>query len=332
MRRLMGVSIALVLATGAAQAQSSLGVGAAEQPLAPIGDSSFFQWIAAQQREFYRSMTDALRAMRDNDAAAWTLIGLSFLYGVLHAAGPGHGKVVISSYMLANETALRRGVMLSLASSIIQALSALVLVGAVFLFLRGTSISMTDAGRFLEVSSYVLVAGFGAWLLWRKLTALRAQAKHDAAHHHPHHHDHGAHDHHHSHHDHAMNEDGTCSTCGHAHMPSPALAQKVDGFRSGLGAVFSVGLRPCTGAIVVLSFAFFNGLYVAGVASVFAMSMGTAITVSVLATLAVTAKNTALRYSQTGVMSQRVQNTIEITGASLILVIGLLMLAGAFSV
>lgn len=114
-------------------------------------------------------------------------------------------------------------------------------------------------------------------------------------------------------------------------MPSPQVAQKVDSFRSGLGAVFSVGLRPCTGAIVVLSFAFFNGLYVAGAASVFAMALGTAMTVSALASLAVTAKNTALRYTQSGVMSARLQNGIEIAGASFILLIGLIMLAGALA-
>lgn len=328
MRKLVGAGLALLVTMGVVHAQSSLGVGAAEQPITSIGDSSYLQWIAAQQREFYRSMTDALRAMRDNDAAAWTLISLSFLYGVLHAAGPGHGKLVISSYMLANETALRRGVVLSLASSIVQAVSALVLVGAVFLFLRGTSVSMTDAGRFLEMASYVLVVAFGGWLLWRKLSALRAQAKQKAAHHN-HNHTHHHHDHD---HDHAPGTDGVCASCGHAHMPSPTIAQSVDGFRSGLGAVFSVGLRPCTGAIVVLSFAFFNGLYAAGVASVFAMAMGTAMTVSVLATLAVTAKNTALRYSRTGVMSQQVQNGIEIVGASAILLIGLLMLGGALTV
>lgn len=322
MRKLALAAVALTAFVATAQAQSSLGVGAAEQPLAPIAESGFLQWVSSQQREFYRAMTEALRAMRDNDAAGWTLVGLSFLYGVLHAAGPGHGKVVISSYMLANETALRRGIVLSVGSSILQAVSALAMVGAVFLFLRGTAISMTDAGRFLEIASYVLVVGFGGWLLVRKLMAIAAQRSHQ--HSHPHHdHDHN-HDHKHEH-----DEHGVCSTCGHAHMPSPAVAQRVDGFRSGLGAVFSVGLRPCTGAIVVLSFAFFNGLYVAGVMSVFAMAMGTAATVSTLATIAVTAKNAALKYSRGGVMSARVQNGVEIVGASLILVIGVLMLSGA---
>ena len=97
------------------------------------------------------------------------LVGLSFAYGVFHAAGPGHGKAVISSYMLANEVALRRGVMLSFVSAFLQAFTAIVLMGLVFLALRGTAVSMTDAAWFLEVVSYAAITAFGAWLLWTKL-------------------------------------------------------------------------------------------------------------------------------------------------------------------
>ena len=71
-------------------------------------------------------MTGALKDMRENPWAASTLVGLSFAYGVFHAAGPGHGKAVISSYMLANEVALRRGVMLSFVSAFLQAATAIV--------------------------------------------------------------------------------------------------------------------------------------------------------------------------------------------------------------
>ena len=122
-----------------AQAQSSLGIGAAEQALPPSGlFPSLMHWINTQQQEFYRALTGALRAMRADASAAWLLVGLSFAYGVFHAAGPGHGKAVISSYMLANEVALRRGVVLSLVSAMLQAVTAILVVGAVFLFLRGT--------------------------------------------------------------------------------------------------------------------------------------------------------------------------------------------------
>ena len=98
----------------------------------------------------------------------WLLVGLSFAYGIFHAAGPGHGKAVISSYMLANEVALRRGILLSFVSAFLQALTAIVLMALVFLVLRGTAISMTDATWFLEIASYALITAFGAWLLWQE--------------------------------------------------------------------------------------------------------------------------------------------------------------------
>ena len=99
-----------LLAAGAAMAQSSLGIGAAEPAITPTGPlAGTLQWINTQQQAFYRTLTGALKAMREDGSRLWVLIGLSFAYGVFHAAGPGHGKAVISSYMLANEVALRRG-------------------------------------------------------------------------------------------------------------------------------------------------------------------------------------------------------------------------------
>ncbi|WP_306117588.1 MULTISPECIES: nickel/cobalt transporter [unclassified Roseitalea] len=329
-------ALALAGAAGAALAQSSLGIGVAEQSAAPTGGplAGFFDWIADRQREFYRLMTDALAQMRDGGSGAWLLVGLSFLYGVLHAAGPGHGKVVISSYMLANETALRRGVMLSLAASVVQALSAIVIVALGFAILRQMAISQTDTTRFFEISSYVLVVLLGLWLLARKLravhwrrprpAALGAAAVghgHGAHHHHDHHHDHA--------HEHGPGE--TCAACGHAHMPSPDRISGQMDWRGAIGAVMSVGLRPCTGGLVVLTFAFLNGLWLAGIVSVFAMALGTAITVSLLATLAVSAKAVALRLSGSSALSGPVSHGIEIAGALLIIAMGLALLGGALN-
>src|SRR5690606_21913925 len=137
-----------------------------------------------------------------------------------------------------NEVALRRGILLSFLSALLQSLTAIIIMAAVFLILRGTSVSMTDATRFLEVASYVLVTAFGAWLLWQKAWprlralfvgqpahSLSAASHHEHHHHHDHHacshghhhHDH-AHDHHH-HHDH----DDVRPSCGHSHAPDPKL-------------------------------------------------------------------------------------------------------------
>ena len=368
-----GLAVAMIaLIALPALAQSSLGIGAAEQQVPSTGlFPSLMAWVNQQQQDFYRALTGALKAMRDDGHAAWYLVGLSFAYGVFHAAGPGHGKAVISSYMLANEVALKRGIMLSFISAFLQGITAILVVGSIFLFLRGTGISQTGAVWSLEVASYALIALFGLWLLVRKLRALFAArhqpvmaaslssaAVHDHHHHasahahdHGHHHDHGedcgcghdhhGHDHHHGdaaahvhahHHEHDGHHHapGEACDCGHVHMPDPkALGGETLKWSDGLGAVLAVGLRPCSGALIVLGFAFLNGLYWGGIASVFAMALGTAITVSAMATLAVTAKNAALRFAGNGVLGAGIHHAIEIGGALLVFLLGALLFSAS---
>jgi nickel/cobalt transporter (NicO) family protein len=327
-RRSVFIAIALLLLPFAAYAQSSLGIGNNEVAVAPTGPfAGLFYWINTQQREFYRAMTEALKSMRDGGSGAWLLVGLSFAYGVFHAAGPGHGKAVISSYMIANEVALRRGIILSFVSSFLQALTALLVVGGAFLVLRGTSVSMNDAAWFMEVASYALITAFGAWLLWQKaFRPLLARAPQPAlapAGHAHHHHGH-AHHHHHA--------DGeVCDTCGHSHAPDPTLLADQFDWRTAWSAIVAVGMRPCSGALIVLTFALLNGLYVGGVLSVLAMALGTAITVSALATLAVTAKNTAMKFAKSEAASVRVHRTVEVIGAALVFLLGLTLLGAALS-
>ena len=351
---------AVLMPPDMANAQNSLGLGQAEQAIKPEGPfAGILFWIQQQQKAFYKAMTDALKLIRSGDDAAgggmWILIGLSFAYGILHAAGPGHGKVVISSYMVANEVQLRRGILLSFASSALQAVVAIVAIGSIVFFLRGLGLRQADLARNLEIASYIGVTALGAWLLWRKLFAGRgvqsvalAATEHGAIHidhhhhHHHDHHDHGDHGHHHHadghdhhHHDahghaHDHHHDHVCSECGHAHLPDPSLLEGRMGLREAWAAVFAVGLRPCTGALIVLTFSFLNGLYLAGILSAFAMAIGTAITVSAIATMAVTAKNVALRLSSGSGFRSSIYRAIEIAGAALIFVMGLTLLAAAY--
>ena len=336
-RLVLTAAIALALLAGAAHAQSSLGIGSAEPAITPTGfGGSLLQWVNQQQQAFYRSLTGALKAMRSDPWQMWGLVSLSFLYGVFHAAGPGHGKAVISSYMIANEVALKRGVVLALLSSMLQALTAVTVVGVAYYLLRGLSVSMTEATHFMEIASYALIAAFGLWLLSRKLLSLRTSPTlsvahvhthgghhHETGHDHHHHHDHHGHDHH----EHAHGE--VCASCGHAHVPDPKLISGRDfSVREAWSAVVAVGLRPCSGALIVLTFSMLNGLWIAGIVSAFAMALGTAITVSALATLAVMAKGAAVRLAGAS-MGGAVGTTIEILGAATVLALGLLLLAAS---
>ena len=344
------LTLAYVLAhfAGHAHAQSSLGIGTNDAIVPSTGlFSGLMLWINQHQQAFYRSLSAAMRALREDDdqmwgGQIWLLAGLSFAYGIFHAAGPGHGKAVISSYMVANEVALRRGVMLSFVSAFLQAATAIAVMLLAYFVLRGTSVSMTDAARFLEIASYVFVTGFGAWLLWKKAgpparRLVGASPAHDlsAAHTAHAHNDHCDHDHHHGHHHgHGHRHEGeACSSCGHAHAPDPALlaGERFD-WRTAWSAVAAVGIRPCSGALIVLSFALLNGLWLTGILSVLAMALGTAITVSVLAVLAVTAKNWAVRLAGGGRLGNRIHTAIEIGAAAFIFLVGLTLLSASLSV
>ncbi|WP_136616743.1 MULTISPECIES: nickel/cobalt transporter [Mesorhizobium] len=387
---LLAVTVVMMHFANVAHAQSSLGVGVNDGMAPTTGPfAHVLMWINLRQQEFYRALATAMKAMRQDGSKIWILIGLSFAYGIFHAAGPGHGKAVISSYMVANEVALRRGILLSFVSALLQGLTAIAVMLLAYFVLRGTTISMTDAAWFMEIMSYVFVTIFGAWLLWRKLGpsilrlfgrgpayslsaahaghshgghshgghshaghshaahdhsalahshALHAHhdhAAHDHSHDHDdhHHHDHAAHDHahhDHPHHDHAAGE--VCDTCGHSHAPDPALlsGDRFD-WRTAWSAVAAVGIRPCSGALIVLSFALLNGLWLGGLLSVLAMSLGTAITVSALATLAVTAKNWAVYFAGDGRMGNRIHSIVEIGGAAFVFLFGLLLLSASLT-
>ncbi len=340
----VGAALALLLlAAVSAKAQSSLGIGNAEVTAAPSGPfAGVFLEILAVQRQFFVDLRQALIALRDGHGGFVWLAGLSFVYGIFHAAGPGHGKAVLSSYMLANEVALRRGIVLSFAAALVQALSACLVVAIGWFVLRGTGFSMTELAFALELGSYAMIALLGVWLLARKgwplmrvalarvrlpapeapaglafagrgtytggatpsPTGLRASGGYGA--------------------DICDDPAGDACDCGRPHiLEARLLAGPSFRWRTALATVVAIGLRPCSGAIVVLTFALMNGLYGAGGLSVLAMALGTAITVSAIAAVAVSGKGLALMAGRAGGWGRGLRAGLESAGALLLVVVGL---------
>ena len=281
-----------------ASAQTPFG-GPRPAPEPQVG--GFVGWLLTKQSEFYREISATIRAAKSDGSAVWTLLAISFAYGIFHAAGPGHGKAVISSYLVANQETAWRGIVLSFASALMQALVAVAIVAVGAWLLNVTAKTMCGAEKTIEIASYALIALFGARLVWTKggafisaLQAGRPQPAMAAAHHHHHHHrdhHHGL-DHHH-HHDHVHDDHS-----GHSHGPMPDELAGPGGWRRGLAAILTVGIRPCSGAILVLVFALAQGLFWAGIAATFVMGLGTAITVATIAVVAVFAKDVARRLSE----------------------------------
>jgi len=325
--------------------------------------SGLMAWVFAKQAAFYRSLSGFIRASKDDGTAIWGLFGISFLYGVFHAVGPGHGKAVISSYLVANEETWRRGVVLSFVSAGLQSVVAIVVVAIAAVLLGATAKAIGLTVRVVETVSYVLVILIGLRLLFVKgrgfliacrelisrpsgeatasssgeantvhrhdhghnATTTRCEHSHDGgdAHHvhghrgHDHHcHDHGDHDHH-------------ASAWGHAHGPEPAELAGAGGWHRGLSTVIAVGLRPCSGAIIVLIFALAQDLFWTGTAATLIMGLGTAITVAAIATVAVSARTVASRIAKArsgfGMLLMR---AIEVGAAGLIVAFGALLLGG----
>jgi len=349
------LAIAMMVA-GPALAKSSIGIGSADTMTAPSGGlfGDVFLQIAVWQREFFSALREALVALkRDGSGSLVFLVGLSFAYGIFHAAGPGHGKAVISSYVLASRAELKRGVLLAFASSLVQAMTAIVAVGVGWFVLRGTSVSMTEATDWLEIASYALVILFGLYLLAKALTRLmrmvrplerlrgltarisngsqdgggamgalafaapgeaRRPTMASAE---------------------ALPAGAVCAStaedcgCGRAHIASPEQLRGPMNLRTALAAIFAVGLRPCAGAIVVLTFALLNGLYAGGVLSVFAMALGTAITVSALASLTVLGRGALEAAGRRTKQLAAVTIALELLGAGLLTLVGVGLLGGA---
>jgi nickel/cobalt exporter len=353
---LMASAASILLAMGvldAALAQSSpFGAPRAGSP--PPADG-LLGWVFAKQAEFYRDMSRIIRAAKSDGSAVWTLLGVSFVYGIFHAAGPGHGKAVISSYLVASGETWRRGIVLSFASALLQAFVAVAIVGIAAALLNATAGQMCNAERVIEIASYALIVLVGVRLIWVKgkgfMHAVRGLSRplhavgaavtpphqHHGAHdhdqrqdhnhdHHDHHHDHHGHEHHHGH---GHHDDEDASAWGHAHGPEPEELAGPGGWRRGLSAIVAVGLRPCSGAIIVLVFALAQGLFWAGVAATFVMGIGTAITVAGIATLAVAARSVAKQIAGTrsgyGMLALR---GIEVGAAVVVMAFGSLLLLG----
>jgi len=326
--RLAGLAclLALVCVAGEAVAQ---GLGAPARNPFSVGVSEgggqytgVLGWIMSQQMAFERQMSGAVRAIRTTGAGFWTLAAISFAYGVLHAAGPGHGKAVVAAYMIANERALKRGLVISGLASLLQGFVAIAIVGVLALLLNATAQRMRDAAQWVEMASFAGIAAFGAFLAFRKGRALLATLRPPAP---------------------APASRFICEAvegdeshvhgpdCGHFHMPDPRTLGK-PGFSWGDAAltVVTAGSRPCSGAILVLVFSMAQGIFWAGMAATFAMALGTAITTGALATMAVLTKDLALRL--TGGQSSRrgeiVARVLEFAAACLVLALGLALLLG----
>ena len=245
-------------------------------------------WVLEQQRQVQNALAGAVRAIKGGQPGAiFGLLSVCFAYGFLHAAGPGHGKLVIGGYGMARRVPFGRLAGVALASSLAQAAVAVGLVYAVVALLGlGRSQAEGLAEEVMAPLGTLMVVGVGLWLVWRGVAGLRGQSS--GSHHHHHH----AHE---DHHDHAPHSHGAvCDTCGHAHGPTVDEVQHLTGWRDTLALVAGIAMRPCSGALFLLILTWQLGIASAGIIGTFAMGLGTAMVTIGVAAMAVWAREGAL--------------------------------------
>ena len=282
-------------------------------------------WARDKQQAFSGTMRTSLNKLKTNGstAAAWTLLSFGLAYGIFHAAGPGHGKVVISSWLIATENDLKRGLLVAFLSSMFQALTAIVLVSGLFFIVASVGSVVRDVVGYLEQASYAMIATLGLYLIytatrsWLRQPVLVAQTTHApfnfeiTNHQSISGHVHDAH-------------------CGHNHAPEPKDLRGDWSIKKALSLSFAIGLRPCTGAIAVLLAANTIGLYWAGIAATLAMGFGVFITVSAIAIITVYGKDFAMKLaSKDNQNLGTIVNLLRLTGGVIVAFMGTIMFLGS---
>ncbi len=266
-------------------------------------------WIMDGQRAFHRALAQNLNSLAGeaSGAAAWGLAVMSFLYGIFHAAGPGHGKAVVAAYLFTHESKLKRGLALAAASSLVQGMVAVAVVYGL-IYLAGWVPRETKAAvAWTERLSFLLLAAMGLVLMAGAVRRLTAERRKPVL---------------------SIGGDVCCTGV----VPSAAALDKAKGWRGMAGLVLSVGLRPCSGAVLVLALAKSLGLPWAGVAAVGAMAGGTALTVAALAVLTVKARGWTLSmFLGDGGRVRLAADGLGLAGGGIIAALALSLLAGSFA-
>ena len=278
------------------------------------GVSQYLLAIQSVQRGLHASLSETVRLIHtDGYGASLILIFLSFIYGVFHAAGPGHGKVVISTYLLSHESQFFRGVTLSFAAAMVQGLTAIFLVCSAFWFLDLSMRQTRGLVNHFEVVSFATIALIGFYIicshalrLWKKYSVSNAVAN--------------------------ISDDGS-EGCNHSHGPSAKDLEKKFSIRGAIGIVLSIGIRPCSGAVIVLLLSFSLDHVIAGLFAVLAMSLGTALTVMLLAAFSIYFRRAAqsiVKSRQSGrPLVNLISDSFGIFGGVLIFILGISLFASA---
>ncbi len=283
-------------------------VGPAAATVAEAGSRGIGALLVDFQRSANREIARHLQAIRDGQGSGPLLAGLllAFLYGAVHAAGPGHGKLAVVGYFLSREARIVRGLAMGAQIAVLHVISAVVVVGLADLLLRRSFGGAPAEIPAVRIASYALIVAIGLAMLaraGRRLLGFPAGHAHASA---------------------GASEHGD----GHHHAPGCGCGAHARPAEGGLLAL-AVGLVPCTGSLLILLWALANDILAAGLALVAAIALGMAITMGGLGLASVWARGFVLDRFERSHRTALLGGVLELAGAGLVTAVGGLLLAGS---
>ncbi|MEM8615089.1 MAG: DUF3299 domain-containing protein [Cyanobacteria bacterium P01_H01_bin.105] len=280
--------------------------------VAPAISRSSGPWWQQVQTRVSGMLTQAVGNVdrqRSPGTFLWGLL-IAFSYGVLHTLGPGHGKAVIVAYFIGEGGNLRRGLTMGVRIAVFHVLSAIAVVLLTTLVLRQ---SAPNNYRVVQLVSYGAISLIGSWMLWRAMPRHHAAPKITPA----------------------------LGATEAELMLYPSLSQQVvsppapvacscltciEPKQASEWLSLAIGSVPCTGALLILLYGAANQLLWPSIMMVIAISVGMAITLAWIGTLALMGRNYAESRADQRLGKGRYrywQQWLRVAGASCVLLLGL---------
>ncbi|PKH05620.1 nickel/cobalt transporter [Moritella sp. Urea-trap-13] len=294
------------------------------------------------QKQINSELSELLYAAKHEGLmAGMSLMVMSFLYGILHSVGPGHGKLIVTTYIATQDAKVKLSLIITLVSSLMQALVAVGLVSVLLMLFDASMRDINHKAELLIPLSFYTAILLGVVIIWRNLVLMYRVVKDNKK---------------------ALNSndssviqrltplsdaqqtaftasplanhvhDENCG-CGHQHVVSSAQINDASSFKEYLAIILSIGIRPCTGAIMVLLFANMLDIYWLGIVSAVVMALGTALTTSTIAIMTITGKQAVRRYLSAGKQRKAPSNQVNISkfivpivGGLVLILLGVLLL------
>ena len=327
---LSGMQGAIFVRCDRAEDQSDVVVADAETPpetpaaapgepgtLTPSPRTGFLGWVADRHAAFRTGLAETLAWIRTGANGFWFFGTLSLLYGILHAAGPAHLRSVSVSRALAETGSRGQGLLVTFLSAMLQSAVA---VGLAVIAAAGLALVPVE---WRETGSYGLLALLGLWLVLRKLIRFdRDQRRdHQRARAHLYGDDHT--------HDERLAEPGDDGAEDSERPDRGTISSAAE--KPGWRAPLAVGLRPCSGALVVLVLATSQGLLPAGIAAAFLLGLGTFITVAIRGSVAAGARSPAGDLAGADPsLSGRIVWWLELLAAIVVFAFGVVLVLASF--